>query len=220
MVNARSLVDTDVQIMTVQKDGITRNGENWNYGKLALKAGNRVNICMFLEKENCTLPDNECGVPHSMLDPDDQAQNAPYYLYWEQFLVQKSVEWFSGTIDDIGMPPTSPVLISECTKLPLVSPPAKIVANSPPEAVLILDSSIGLVNVETILKELSQVANYPRFFMHLIPLNMSSDRTSSFVLQMELSGLYEIQKQFDSYTIIELDGIKVLNFSIDLPEIN
>jgi len=85
------------QFVTVERDGISRNGMTYSSLNTISSNADLSGLCMYRLVDGCVLTgDNECGVPHSMASRSEQLGNAPFYLYWEENYISSTIRWLSN----------------------------------------------------------------------------------------------------------------------------
>jgi hypothetical protein len=118
-----SVKSTNVQYMTVERDGPTRLSLEWQGAQAADRNGAPVHMCMFRIATGCTeFDDDLCGVPHSCMDPADEILHPPYNIYWQPFIFTQSSAFLINKQSSIGVASFNGTNTAQCVSTSLYTP--------------------------------------------------------------------------------------------------
>jgi hypothetical protein len=119
---------TNIQYMTVERDGPTRLSLEWQGAQSAARNGASVHMCTFRIATGCTeFVDDNCGVPHACMDPDDEL-TPPKQMYWLSYLFNQAAAFITNKQTFIGVPTFTGNNTGQCVVQSLSSPDPKLVA--------------------------------------------------------------------------------------------
>lgn len=79
-----------MQSVGVEQDGVTRNSMTLDaLQRMASGSVPSVSACLFQLQADCNFagPPNLCGVPHSFISREDNFGQAPYQMYWNDYII-------------------------------------------------------------------------------------------------------------------------------------